>query len=272
MTDSKHRADPSPEQAQIPSSEALQPHIDAGHELIPVDHFSKKPSGADWTNTQSLSPDRARAHMARGGNVGVRLRPDMLVIDVDPRNFPDGIDSFVALMRGANISAWNWPVVRTGGGGWHYYLKNPTEQTVVNSLPDFPGVEFKSAGRQVLAAGSVHPDTRRRYSLEPHPLFEGFQVTMPVPGDLLAMIIRQPARTAVEVGQHTPEEVAQLLDGLDVRRYGEGEYDIWFRVMAAVQRNLRFFKLLVHPFASNAAFGCACGKGCLRCKKATASD
>ena len=233
MSDLKPRAAPSAEQAQIPSSEALQPHIDAGHELIPVDHQSKKPSYVDWTRTQPLSPDQARAHMAKGGNIGVRLRPDMLVIDVDPRNFANSVDSFDALMNGANIRAFrNWPVVRTGGGGWHYYLKKPADLAVVNLLPDFPGVEFKSAGRQVLAAGSVHPDTRRRYSLEPHPLFEGFQGTMPVPRDLLAMIVRQPACAAVEAGQHTPEEVAQLLTGLDVRRYSQ--YENWFRVMAAV--------------------------------------
>jgi hypothetical protein len=172
----------------------------------------------------------------------VRLRDDMLVIDVDPRNFPVGANTFEALMRHANVSASNWPIVNTGGGGWHYYLQKPTDVEVVNSLPDFPGVEFKSVGRQVLAAGSVHPDTRKRYSIEPHPLFEGFQGTMPVPRDLLAMIMRkqsarsieagQPARARVEAGQHTPEEITQLLNGLDVVRY-RGQFESWFRVMAA---------------------------------------
>jgi hypothetical protein len=180
--------------------------------------------------------------MARGGNVGVRLRDDMLVIDVDPRNFPAGANTFEALMRHVNVSASNWPIVNTGGGGWHYYLRKPTDVEVVNSLPDFPGVEFKSVGRQVLAAGCVHPDTRKRYSIEPHPLFEGFQGTMPVPRDLLAMIVRkqsarsmeagQPARARVEAGQHTPEEITQLLNGLDVVRY-RGQFQSWFRVMAA---------------------------------------
>jgi hypothetical protein len=190
--------------------------------------------------------------MARGGNVGVRLRDDMLVIDVDPRNFPVGANTFEALMRRVNVSASNWPIVNTGGGGWHYYLQKPTDLKVVNSLPDFPGVEFKSAGRQVLAAGSVHPESRKRYSIEPHPLFEGFQGTMPVPRDLLAMIVRkQPTRNTkggldtpdgmnagldtpddMKAGLHTPDEVDRMLGGLDVRRYRE--YENWFHLMAAV--------------------------------------
>src|SRR6516162_7264260 len=118
MSDTKStRAEPQP------SSKALQPHIDAGHELIPVDRLSKKPSERNWTKTPPLSPEGARAHMARGGNVGVRLRDDMLVIDVDPRNFPAGANTFEALMRHVNVSASNWPIVNTGGGGWHYYLQ-----------------------------------------------------------------------------------------------------------------------------------------------------
>ena len=33
----------------------------------------------------------------------------------------------------------------------------------MNTLKDFAGVEFKSVGRQVVAAGSVHPETFLHY-------------------------------------------------------------------------------------------------------------
>jgi len=197
--------------ATLPLFNELKPHLIAKNDLIPLKRRDKVPLHAGWPTETPLTYDEAHAHMANGGNIGVRLRPDMLVIDVDPRNFRDGVDSFEALMRRANISgaSSNWPVVKTGGGGWHYYLKKPAELTVVHSLQDFPGVEFKSTGRQVVAAGSVHPEGPR-YSLEPHPLFDGFQGTMPVPQALLAMIVPQPARARVEaIGAHYRCEVTQ---------------------------------------------------------------
>jgi hypothetical protein len=45
------------------------------------------------------------------------------------------------------------PFVRTGGGGLHLYMRNPSDVRVVNELPEYPGVEFKSHGRQVVAGG-----------------------------------------------------------------------------------------------------------------------
>jgi hypothetical protein len=76
--------------ATLPLFKELKPHLIAGHDLIPLKPLSKMPLHAGWPSEIPLTEDQASAHMAKGGNIGVRLRPDMLVIDVDPRRAPEG--------------------------------------------------------------------------------------------------------------------------------------------------------------------------------------
>lgn len=80
--------------AEVPASrdpKALIAHVKAGHDLIPVD--GKVPAEKGWRRLPPLSPGNARSRMARGGNIGVRLRETDLVIDVDPRHFRENDDS-----------------------------------------------------------------------------------------------------------------------------------------------------------------------------------
>lgn len=58
------------------------------------------------------------------------------------------------------------PRVLTGGGGVHLYLRLPEPRRCEDSLKAYPSVEFKGFGRQVVAPGSIHPDTRRAYAIE----------------------------------------------------------------------------------------------------------
>lgn len=123
-------------------------------------------------------------------NYGVVLDADHLVVDVDPRNFVDGRDSLrdlsatlcVNLLKVCNFK------VRTGGGGYHLYFKRPrSSKKVVNGLAEFPGIEFKSVGRQVVGPGSIHPDTKKIYeALDSAPT-----MLKPVPYELLDMILRE---------------------------------------------------------------------------------
>lgn len=46
------------------------------------------------------------------------------------------------------------------------YFRKPADLSMVNELDAYRGVEFKSLGRQVVAAGSVHPETGRLYALD----------------------------------------------------------------------------------------------------------
>ena len=119
----------------------------------------KSPRDREWQNRPYLA-DEVIAYARTGGNVGVRLRREDIVLDLDPRNYPEGRDraeyedavarafgfrSFAAMIDAA-------PAVRTGSGGWHIYLRKPADVEVLDTHPDWKGVEFKSYGRQVVAA------------------------------------------------------------------------------------------------------------------------
>lgn len=140
----------------------LDAHADAGHDLIPID--GKVPVERGWTKAEPMDLDKARARMRAGKNVGVRLRATDLVIDVDPRHFEDGDDPVTRLWKDFVLP--ECPFVRTGGGGFHFYLRKPSDVEVVDRLDAYTGVEFKSKGRQVVAAGSVHPNTGLVYALD----------------------------------------------------------------------------------------------------------
>lgn len=57
-------------------------------------------------------------------------------------------------------------MVLTGGGGRHFYFRASAE--VANSVGSLaPGVDVRGDGGQVVAAGSIHPETRREYTYAP---------------------------------------------------------------------------------------------------------
>lgn len=97
-------------------------------------------------------------------NFGVQLRAEDLVIDVDPRN--SGNESFIELM--AEIGQLPQTMtVKTGSGGFHYYYKKPADFKIRKNLKNFKGIDFISEGGYVVGAGSIHPETKLAYTLEP---------------------------------------------------------------------------------------------------------
>ncbi|WP_158274665.1 DUF5906 domain-containing protein [Sphingosinicella humi] len=230
-----------------PSFEALRPLIDAGFELIPLHHVEavrelrgrivrtgKLPLRRGWEKGAILSLDEARELMGRGHNIGVRLRPTDLVVDVDPRNFEDGDDPVGRLQADLAIRLDDWPTVVTGSGGHHHYMAIPADaHPLVNGLKAYPGVEFKShpaGGRQMVAPGSVHPETGGLYTVDP--LSDGFG-TVPAAPDALLNLIRRPEGSAAaeEPGELTSEQVGALLEELDPRDYAD--HDAWLELMMA---------------------------------------
>jgi hypothetical protein len=176
----KSAAKPSiPGKRVMPDSRYLAEYREAGLELIPLHKHDyrdqkgrprgKSPRDGAWPVRDYTNFD-AEAHMTEGGNVGVRLTAEWVVLDADPRNYPDGrncLDEVACKLGYADGEAFcddNAHVV-TGSGGFHIYMRKALETELVDSLKEHPGIEFKSLGRQVVAAGSVHPDTHRIYRL-----------------------------------------------------------------------------------------------------------
>jgi Primase C terminal 2 (PriCT-2)/Bifunctional DNA primase/polymerase, N-terminal len=164
--------------------------------------------------------------MASGGNIGVRLRPDMLVIDVDPRRAAAGSKPIEELQNKLGISLTSGPLVRTGGGGQHFYFRKPIDLAIRTTLPEFPAIDFKSMGAYVVASGSVHPN-REHYQCEI--LQDDFGVAPDVPAALIELIARRRGENHVASGQFKPEVLAACLKGLDAKRFRE--HDSWLRLM-----------------------------------------
>ncbi len=205
-----------PDEPSLPEPSALNVHAAAGHQLIPLD--GKVPTERGWTKAKPLDLAKAKARTHAGKNVGVRLRATDLVVDVDPRAFDDGDDPFARLK--VDFGLPDAPFVRTGGGGWHFYFRKPAEVAVVNALAGYEGVEFKSLGRQVVAAGSIHPDTQQPYRFDDDPLALTLSEAPEVTTALLDAI-RKPSgeQPGGEPGEITPEQLAEWLEHIDVADY-----------------------------------------------------
>lgn len=131
--------------------------IRAGLTLIPLHRWDAKdgkgrprgktPRDGAW-QARDYDSREVLEHAARDGrNVGVRLSADWLVLDVDPRNFPEGRDSLAELVADTGLDLSTTPHTMTGSGGHHYWFRKHADVQVLDSLDAYQGVEFKSQGR-----------------------------------------------------------------------------------------------------------------------------
>lgn len=130
-----------------------------GYTLIPL--RGKIPIPTGWEKAGPLDYPNAGNN---GGNYGVALKAGDLVIDVDPRHFEEGDKPLARLVEAVGVPLSSF-AVKTGGGGLHIYFTKPPDIKVAHTLKEYPGLEFKSSGRQVVGPGSVHPDTGKEYTI-----------------------------------------------------------------------------------------------------------
>lgn len=202
----------------------LEDFIDAGFTVIPLEANGKRPIHKNWTKRPYGSRKVLEKHV---GNFGLRLGDTDLVLDVDTRR--NGVAGLKKLCRDIGLDLDGVPRTNTGGG-FHYFLKKPGGIRIVDSLKDYPGVEFKSLGRQVVAAGSVHPNGRR-YELEFTELTIGERPE--APANLLELIERPaPPERSQGGGELTPEQAAELLALLPAEKFASN--DTWLELMMAV--------------------------------------
>jgi hypothetical protein len=196
--------------------------------------IGKRPRDNAWTtldyDTAKVVADAEKS----GRNVGVRLTQRQLVVDVDPRNYAaddefESIDSYEQLIQDIGFDPKDFPCVTTGSGGLHIYMTLPEDTLVVDTVNGYPGIEFKSKGRQVLAAGCIHPETGREYVFtEGHP---GINVQVPCPKKLLRIIKREPRPASSGGGHITQERLAKALAGLDPCNFADNTS--WLKIMMA---------------------------------------
>ena len=172
------------------SFELLQPHLEGGHDLIPLKPLSEDPTHFDWPSMAPLSADEARAHMAAGGNIGVRLRPDMLVIDVNLRDMWEGKSPIQRLEIDLGVSLTRGPLVLTGSRHQQFYFRKPASAKIRYWLTGgYSHLSFRSSIGHVLASGSVDPRTHEHYRCEI--LQDVFADAPKIPIELLNRMARQ---------------------------------------------------------------------------------
>jgi hypothetical protein len=217
--------------------EELEPFRETGYELIPLhspqdlDANGRKVGKAPlwgWRDVASLTLEEAKECLLNGANVGVRLRRRDLVIDVDPRNFADSDNPVARLEADLGFKLDDYPQVVTGSGGFHFYMTLPDDFAPMENVRAYPGIEFKSHGRQIVAPGSVHPDSLEAYRWEP--LSVRLAAAGEAPRQLLDLICKPPCNAA-DAGEHTAEQLAVMLSGLNPTDYRD--HGKWLELMMA---------------------------------------
>lgn len=139
----------------------LDPFLQAGFEFVLLD--GKRPIHTDWRNVTVL-PGTAEAHVKGGGNVGLKIPPGFLVVDVDKDR--GGLESLEKLDQDVNLRVTR--TTKTGSDGLHLFftLDTPPDTLFRAKLDDYPGIDFLTEGRQVVAPPSVHPTTGKPYTFE----------------------------------------------------------------------------------------------------------
>lgn len=160
------------------------------------------------------------------GNFGLRIGPGEGVLDVDPRHDKRGrtaekIVSDLELEFGVDLS--NAPRVRSGGGGFHFYVTLPEKCSKnLADKAEWKAVDLKQHGTFVVAPGSIHPETKRVYELE-----QGGS-PVPLPAPLLAAWPKSGVFTS-SPSETSLEHVQSLLSWLDVFQYQSRED--WIKVL-----------------------------------------
>jgi hypothetical protein len=221
--------------------ESIEEYIDNGFKLLLLHRYDavddegkeagKRPIGRTWT---IVSRKEAKAHADNNKNLGAILTESDLVIDVDQRNYKSGEDSLQKFLLDSGLSLKGVPMVRTGSNGWHYYFKKPGDLRLPEKLADYPGLEFKSKGRYMVTAGSIHPCGKSYVWAEGSPSLED---TPLLPKDVLSLlqgaISKKKKREALPGASapYTPKQLKQMLNLLDPEDFRD--HDDWFSLMAA---------------------------------------
>lgn len=223
-----------------PSFAEMARYREAGFDLIPLHAWNKKDQRGRDRGKSPIDPTWQRRAYATdavleraqhsGLNVGFRIPADVVVLDVDPRNFNEGRDSLAEVTAALGIELSVAPHVVTGSGGHHFYFRKPADAQTLESLEQFPGIEFKTIGRQVVAAGSVHPCGNPYRWDEFSPDF----ADMPdLPATALDAV-RRPVReqSQREAGELTPRQLEGALEWLAAEDFKDHDRE-WMPLMMA---------------------------------------
>lgn len=189
----------------------------------------KHPRAASWQHTPLWDDDQMEAMREAGffdSGYGV-LCKGLLVIDVDVRN--GGEDGYAALLERIPEIAGAGLVVESGrgDGGRHLYFDMPEPVAMLQSHPDFRGLDFKSSGF-VVGPGSLHASGGRYRAVV------GSIDDIDTAPAALIDLLRRPERHRAEYDGRDVDvshsDIAAMLAHVDP----DCEYQTWIRIGMAV--------------------------------------
>lgn len=186
--------------------------------------IGKHPLVSNWTHTPVWSAEQVETmetmdEFATGFGVLIR---GLFVIDVDARN--GGVASYERLKNDFPVIQRAGLIVQTGSGGGsqHLYFSVPEGLALVQSHPDYPGIDFKSSGF-VVGPGSLHA-SGARYEVS----YGSVDDIEPAPDSLLALLAKpEYHRTEVD-GTFVDVSHADLADMLSYVD-PDADHETWVR-------------------------------------------
>jgi hypothetical protein len=141
------------------NTQCLIEYFNQNWTVIPLKSKSKNPAIAGWREYAGSTVSQWGKWMKRflSANVGITTGTPskIIVVDVDPRNGGD------ETMRQLHLPPTY--MVKTGGGGWHYYYLWPYKKDAPNGTDYLSGIDIKGDGGFVVAPPSIHDKTFREY-------------------------------------------------------------------------------------------------------------
>lgn len=193
----------------------------------------KHPRAANWQHTPEWDDDQIEAMETAGhfdSGYGVLCR-GWLVVDVDARN--GGLDSFARLCEAVPEVSGAGMIVTTGSGGGsrHLYFSLPGDPVaMVQHLPEYPGLDFKTSGF-VVGPGSRH------VSGAVYELSHGSPDDVDDAPAALVDLLRKPDRHRAEFDGRVVDvshgDIADMLAPIDP----DCDYDTWIRIGMAIHHS-----------------------------------
>ena len=204
----------------------------ASGKSLPVNQQGKQPLHKHW-RTRSYSRSELLEYVGRGHNLGWKLGPDDIVIDVDPRNQGfEGLEELAANF-GLDDLADVAPTVITGSGGRHYYFKKPdgAPEKLRAKLKQYKGIDFKKLGGFVVIAGSYHYKADDVYHWDE---MSSFDVPAPDLPEWLVLELMYKSSTESNFSgeaDYSSQQLKEILDQIPVEEYDAN--DSWFPMLLA---------------------------------------
>ena len=207
----------------------LNKYIYNNKNLIVLNKKSKQPFYKGWQNNKVNYVDIENKYNA-GYNIGFLLSEKDLIIDVDFRNFPKGKNSLQELEQFLGFKLTEkCPTVITGADGYHFYMKKSPDIRLQETIEQFAGIEFKSKGRQVVCAGSIHPVTDKKYRWLTNNVT--LSNTPEVPEKLVELLKINEQDIQQNAEMIRLDQLADLLSQLPIEDFSSN--DLWFPIMCA---------------------------------------